>query len=181
MKVERKENEELKIKLVVLNVEIEQLKLILFRDNEVKDFRNILEINIQKVIQLQEKVEKLISEKFDFLREIREFKQEKEKLEEFLNNNKRELEKVEKNVKDFIGFKEENFRLKDEKESLKFKLVDLESEKQVSEGKLKRECEVVNVKLQSVEQELEEQKILLVKRWNKIEDVEDLRQENKLL
>lgn len=46
-----------------------------------------------------------------------------------MNNNKRELEKVEKNGKDFIGFKEENFRFKDEKESLKFKLVDLESEK----------------------------------------------------
>nr|XP_034339330.1 citron Rho-interacting kinase-like isoform X2 [Crassostrea gigas] len=181
MKAERKENEELKTKLAALNAEIEQLKLTPSRDNEVKDLRNTLETNTQKVTQLQEKVEKLTSEKFDSLREIRELKQEKEKLEESLNNNKRELEKVEKNVKDFTGLKEENSRLKDEKESLKSQLADLESEKQVSEGKLKRECEAVNVKLQSVEQELEEQKILSAKRWNKIEDAEDLRQENKLL
>lgn len=181
MKAERKENEELKTKLAALNAEIEQLKLTPSRDNEVKDLRNTLETNTQKVTQLQEKVEKLTSEKFDSLREIRELKQEKEKLEESLNNNKQELEKVEKNVKDFTGLKEENSRLKDEKERLKSQLADLESEKQVSEGKLKRECEAVNVKLQSVEQELEEQKILSAKRWNKIEDAEDLRQENKLL
>lgn len=181
MKAERKENDELKAKLSALNVELEQLKHTSERDNEVKDLRNTLETSNQKIVQLQQKVDKLTSEKFDFLKEIREVKEEKDRLEEMLKLNKKELEKVEKNVSESTVMKEENSKLKNEKDQLKSRLSDLESEKLMLEVKLTRECEAVNVKLQSVEQELEEQKILSAKRWNKIEDAEDLRQENKLL
>ncbi|XP_078336278.1 citron Rho-interacting kinase-like isoform X2 [Crassostrea virginica] len=178
---EKKENEDLKTKLAALSVETEKLKMTPSRDNEVKDLRNTLETNTKKVSQLQEKVDKLTSEKFDSLRQIRELKEEKEKLEESLNNSKRELEKVERNVKDSTELKGENSRLKEDLEQVKSRLSDLEGEKQSSEARLRRECEAVSVKLQSVEQELEEQRILSAKRWNKIEDAEDLRQENKLL
>lgn len=178
---EKKENEDLKTKLAALSVETEKLKMTPSRDNEVKDLRNTLETNTKKVSQLQEKVDKLTSEKFDSLRQIRELKEEKEKLEESLNNSKRELEKVERNVKDSTELKGENSRLKENLEQVKSRLSDLEGEKQSSEARLRRECEAVSVKLQSVEQELEEQRILSAKRWNKIEDAEDLRQENKLL
>ncbi|XP_056008615.1 citron Rho-interacting kinase-like isoform X2 [Ostrea edulis] len=181
LKAERKENDELKAKLSALNVELEQLKHTSERDNEVKDLRNTLETSNQKIVQLQQKVDKLTSEKFDFLKEIREVKEEKDRLEEMLKLNKKELEKVEKNVSESTVMKEENSKLKNEKDQLKSRLSDLESEKLMLEVKLTRECEAVNVKLQSVEQELEEQKILSAKRWNKIEDAEDLRQENKLL
>ena len=178
---EKRENEDLKTKLAALSVETEQLKMTPSRDNELKDLRNTLETNTKKVSQLQEKVDKLTSEKFDSLRQIRELKEEKEKLEESLNNSKRELEKVERNVKDSTELKGENSRLKEDLEQVKSRLSDLEGEKQSSEARLRRECEAVSVKLQSVEQELEEQRILSAKRWNKIEDAEDLRQENKLL
>jgi chromosome segregation ATPase len=181
LNAERKENDELKSKLTALNVELEQLKHTTERDNEIKDLRNTLETSNQKIVQLQQKVEKLTSEKFDFHKEIREVKEEKDRLEETLKLSKKELEKAERNVSELSDVTEENSRLKEEKEQLRSRLSDVESEKLMVEVRLTRECEAVNVKLQSLEQELEEQKILSAKRWNKIEDAEDLRQENKLL
>ncbi|XP_076092156.1 citron Rho-interacting kinase-like isoform X2 [Mytilus galloprovincialis] len=182
-----KQNRDLKVKIRELEEEIEKLKLTSKHSNDQTDEISRLKTevvdNIEKLNSVQEKMDQCKKEKFDLDKKVRDLRLENDTLETSFKRSKDAVNRLEKQVEELQNGQREFQRIKLEKDRLNLKVKELEqtAEKAEAADKFKHERDSLEIKVQNLEKDLSDLKILSSKRWNKVEDAEDLQQENKYL
>lgn len=182
-----KENRELKKKIKDLQEEIEKMKIkaTYSADEKVEISRLKTEVvdNIEKLNNIQEKLDHCKKDKFDLDQKVRDLQMENDNLQSSLKKSKNDVNHLEKQVEELNDSRRELEKVKLEKDTLNFKVKELEqiAEKAQTADQFKKERDTLEIKVHNLEKDLSDLKILSAKRWNKVEDAEDLRQENKLV
>ncbi|CAC5384644.1 CIT [Mytilus coruscus] len=180
-----KQNRDLKVKIRELEEEIEKLKLTSKHSNnqteEISRLKTEVVDNIEKLNSVQEKMDQCKKEKFDLDKKVRDLQLENDTLESSFKKSKDALNHLEKQVEELQNGQREFQKVKLEKDRLNLKVKELEqtAEKAEAADKFKHERDSLEIKVQNLEKDLSDLKILSSKRWNKVEDAEDLRQENR--
>lgn len=182
-----KENRELKKKIKDLQEEIEKMKIkaTYSADEKAEISRLKTEVvdNIEKLNNIQEKLDHCKKDKFDLDQKVRDLQMENDNLQSSLKKSKNDVNHLEKQVEELNNSRKELEKVKLEKDTLNFKVKELEqiAEKAQTADQFKKERDTLEIKVHNLEKDLSDLKILSAKRWNKVEDAEDLRQENKLV
>ncbi|XP_052093573.1 LOW QUALITY PROTEIN: citron Rho-interacting kinase-like [Mytilus californianus] len=182
-----KQNRDLKVKIRELEEEIEKLKLTSKHSNnqtdEISRLKTEVVDNIEKLNSVQEKMDQCKKEKFDLDKKVRDLQLENDTLETSFKKSKDTVNRLEKQVEELQNGQREFQKVKLEKDRLNEKVKELEqtAEKAETADKFKHERDSLEIKVQNLEKDLSDLKILSSKRWNKVEDAEDLRQENRYL
>lgn len=139
--------------------------------------------NIEKLNNVQEKLDHCKKDKFDLDQKVRNLQMENDNLQSSLKKSKNDVNHLEKQVEELNNSRKELEKVKLEKDALNFKVKELEqtAEKAQTADQFKKERDTLEIKVHNLEKDLSDLKILSAKRWNKVEDAEDLRQENKLV
>ena len=139
--------------------------------------------NIEKLNNIQEKLDHCKKDKFDLDQKVRDLQMENDNLQSSLKKSKNDVNHLEKQVEELNDSRRELEKVKLEKDTLNFKVKELEqiAEKAQTADQFKKERDTLEIKVHNLEKDLSDLKILSAKRWNKVEDAEDLRQENKLV
>ncbi|XP_033747318.1 citron Rho-interacting kinase-like isoform X2 [Pecten maximus] len=169
------------------NSEIDSLKLQVCRLEEEKSRQSRLQDDCEhksaQLIETKDQLGKCKEEKFDLSQKNRQLTDDKENLQHSVNKLEEKVVNLNKRLKEAESKAREVILLRSEKEGLERRNEDLKKENSKLDEltTVCKERDALTIKLQSVEKELEEQKILATKRWNKIADAEDIRQTNNYL